>query len=249
MDRHVSTSQGLINYNLTRKNIKNMNMRIGRDGIISVSCPLAVPLASVDEFVSLRADWVIASMEKIKTQNIAREKLAANCFNYDDGDILYYLGVKYQLAVVKKSRASVVLSAEQLIVATTDLSDKIKIKKQINKWYARQASAVISSAFDSMAVKHAEKFGENFVLRLRNTKSRWGSCIPKLRTIMLCKRLICYSTDCIEYVALHELAHILVGDHSEKFYQVLSTVSPDYKDKRALLSDAEIRAFVNVLFA
>ena len=72
-------------------------------------------------------------------------------------------------------------------------------------------------------------------LAYRNMRSRWGSCQPTTGRICINVRLALYPPECLEYVVVHELAHLLVRGHGPEFHQLMSSVMPDWKLRRAKL--------------
>ena len=74
-------------------------------------------------------------------------------------------------------------------------------------------------------------------LRLREMKSRWGSCLVYKQTITLNTNLLTCSRRCIEYVVLHELCHFVHPNHSPRFYELLSSFLPDWKQRRQELNE------------
>lgn len=74
-------------------------------------------------------------------------------------------------------------------------------------------------------------------LRLREMKSRWGSCLVYKQTITLNTRLLTCSRECIEYVVLHELCHFVHPNHSPRFYALLASFLPDWKARRQELNE------------
>lgn len=72
-------------------------------------------------------------------------------------------------------------------------------------------------------------------LAYRNMKSRWGSCNPSTGRICINIRLALYPPDCLEYVVVHELCHLLVPGHGEQFHELMTRVMPDWKQRRAKL--------------
>ncbi len=72
-------------------------------------------------------------------------------------------------------------------------------------------------------------------LAYRNMKSRWGSCQPSTGRICINVRLALFPPDCLEYVVVHELAHLIVADHGPQFYQIMDTYLPTWRDSRAKL--------------
>ena len=69
----------------------------------------------------------------------------------------------------------------------------------------------------------------------RNMKSRWGSCQPTTGRICINVRLALYPPECLEYVVVHELCHLLVPGHGPEFHQLMTRVMPDWKQRRAKL--------------
>jgi len=72
-------------------------------------------------------------------------------------------------------------------------------------------------------------------VRIREMKTRWGSCNPSKGYINLNLKLIEKSTECIEYVVFHELSHLVYADHSTKFYNYLSLFMPDWEKRKGRL--------------
>lgn len=69
----------------------------------------------------------------------------------------------------------------------------------------------------------------------RNMRSRWGSCQPATGRICINTRLALYPPECLEYVVVHELCHLLVRGHGPKFHELMDSVMPDWRERRAKL--------------
>ena len=72
-------------------------------------------------------------------------------------------------------------------------------------------------------------------LAYRNMRSRWGSCQPSTGRICINVRLALYPPECLEYVVVHELCHLLVSGHGPDFHKLMSSVMPDWRERRAKL--------------
>ncbi|MDR0819543.1 MAG: M48 family metallopeptidase [Oscillospiraceae bacterium] len=70
----------------------------------------------------------------------------------------------------------------------------------------------------------------------REMKTRWGSCTPKTRRIRLNTNLERYPPECLEYIVLHELAHLLETRHNARFYAIIAQFMPDWKARKAMLT-------------
>ena len=83
-----------------------------------------------------------------------------------------------------------------------------------------------------------EKYGvERPQLRIRDMKSRWGTCHVKKGIVTLNKRLLAAPRGAVEYVVLHELCHLIYPDHSKQFYDFLAVMMPDWKERKQLLNN------------
>ncbi len=69
----------------------------------------------------------------------------------------------------------------------------------------------------------------------RNMRSRWGSCKPSTGRICINTRLALYAPECLEYVVVHELCHLLERGHGPRFYELMDSFLPDWKERRAKL--------------
>lgn len=72
-------------------------------------------------------------------------------------------------------------------------------------------------------------------LRIRNMETRWGSCLAKKGIITLNKQLLEAPRNCIEYVVMHEFCHFIHPNHSKHFYDFLTILMPDWKERKKLL--------------
>lgn len=171
-----------ITVNLTRKRIKNLNIRISSDGTqVNASAPLYMPEARVISFVRSKRDWI----ERARLHTAQRPSS----------------------------------EAAQAIEA------------QVAEWRA-VVSACVPALIEAWEPILGVKAGK---LAYRNMKSRWGSCQPATGRICINVRLALYPPECLEYVVVHELCHLLVRGHGPDFYALMDKVMPDWKQRRAKL--------------
>ena len=104
-------------------------------------------------------------------------------------------------------------------------------KEEVAAWRAvvEACVPVLIAEWEPILGVHAGK------LAYRNMRSRWGSCQPATGRICINVRLALYPPECLEYVVVHELCHLLVRGHGPKFYELMDSVMPDWRERRAKL--------------
>ncbi|WP_165045221.1 M48 family metallopeptidase [Adlercreutzia sp. ZJ138] len=167
---------------LTRKSIKNMHLRVKPpDGRIEVSAPLCLPLATIEQFVREKRDWIVVQQRTI--------------------------------------------ASSPRVDAAAASPDEIK------QWKAVVAACVpvLIEAWEPLMGVKAGK------VVYRNMTSRWGSCQPATGRICINVRLALYPPECLEYVVVHELCHLIERGHGPHFHALMDHFMPDWKTRRAKL--------------
>ena len=167
---------------LTRKRIKNLNLRIHRSGgFVEVSAPTYVRDRDVERFVREKRPWIDA-----------------------------------KIAQVVASPAAVAAEAAP---------------EQVAAWRA-VVEACVPALVEAWEPIMGVKAGK---LAYRNMTSRWGSCQPSTGRICINVRLALYPPECLEYVVVHELCHLLERGHGPRFKALMDTFMPDWRARRAKL--------------
>ena len=229
----VTYKDHTIPFALIRKKVKNINLKVRQDQTVVVSANNAVPYHAIEKFVTQKAPWIIKHLEYFAAMDRAdRAK------DYASGETLYYLGRPYRLQVLPaEKKARVLFEHDQIYLIAKDVSDKTTKEKLIKSWYREQAEIIFKQ---SLARIHPLVAGYGIAepsLAIRNMKTRWGSCSWKKGKITLSTELLKTAEKCIDYVVLHELAHFLHHKHDLSFYNFLSAIMPDWKERRVLLQD------------
>ena len=168
-----------IEVRLQRKKVKNLNLRIARDGgHVDASAPVWMAPADVADFVHRKHDWIQAQMERVSATPMAQASQASK------GEVAQW-------------RAVVQACVPALVAAWEPI----------------------------MGVKAGQ-------LAYRNMTSRWGSCQPSTGRICINVRLALYPPECLEYVVVHELCHLLERGHGPRFHQLMDHFMPDWKQRR-----------------
>ena len=217
-----------IEYKFIKKDIKNINIRITPDGLISVSAPAGIPAKSVDAFVEKKAEWIFRKLADIEKK---RESMPDD--DMYDGKTLYFMGREYILRLVRGGKFESEIDGTEIIISSRE-NDKNLKPKYIN-WLIGQAKPVFEDSVTRMLELASEYKIDRPEIYIRNMKSRWGSCNNQKKRVGLNVQLIKADIKCVDQVVLHELAHFVSYDHSEKFYAVLDKLMPDWKERKEIL--------------
>ena len=171
------------------------------------------------------ARWVLDQREKYESK---REDVPVRRF--EAGETFPYRGEPHEVVVERRSRSTV---AEDSLRLARHHVEETSIERALECLYRREARA----AFEAEAERHAPRMGVAFDrIEVRNQRTRWGSCSSK-GTLSLNWRLIMGPPEVLEYVVVHELAHLEEPNHSSAFWAVVEAELPEYTDRRAWLRE------------
>jgi len=220
-----------ITYELRRKPVKNLNLRIRADQSICVSANSYVPLTTIEAFLRSRSGYILAALDKFAE----RERNAPPPMQYADGEAFQMLGREFRLCVAKGSRNRAESRGDYVLLTVQSTDDFALKEKTMNKWMKTQCRNVVHSICRSVYPEF-EKQGVAFPqIQLRMMVSRWGSCQPEKHILTFNTFLIKVPQPCIEYVVVHEFTHFLVPNHSKQFYDEMAKVMPDWKERKKML--------------
>lgn len=223
--RRVSSGETVIEFLLTRKRVKNINLRVQRDTTVQVSAPARVPVRTVDAFVLSKADFIRKAQQRLADAQPAVQALA-------DGASVTILGQSREVVLMPSRREYGELEQDRLLLFVQSPERAQKVFTAWKKSCCEQLfPPYVRERFDATELR-----GSVFPsLRFREMTSRWGSCCKQKRAITLNTRLLEKPRVLIDYVILHELCHLLRADHSPAFYALLSRYMPDWAERRKAL--------------
>lgn len=229
--RNIIGNDFNIQYSLVRKNVKNINLRIRPDGSISVSANPSVPEEHVDSFVGEKSEYIFKSLQNFKKT----EEFESQPKQYISGESFAILGRNIRLKVIEGSKEQIKSDGVFLQLTVKDKND-FRRKERIVKQYLDGLCKSMFSDIVHEVYPLFKKYGVSIPqVRVREMKTRWGSCLSKKGIITLNARLLETPRNCIEYVVLHEFCHFIHPDHSKKFYAFVAMLMPDWKERKSAL--------------
>ena len=224
MANKTSLTIGVYTVHVTRKRIKNMYLRVLPQEGISVSAPMRTTDADITRFVASRADWIALQQRKQATM-LPR--------GYSDGDAIPYFGKNLTLRLIDRTgRTYTALRGDVLELYIRPDADEAARKKAVDAWYRAELYEAAGAMLPAIERTVGKRAGE---LKVRDMKTRWGTCNIKTALITLNLRLAERPAECLRYVLTHELCHLHESGHGERFRKRMDVYYPDWKRVRKLL--------------
>ena len=210
-----------IKYELLRSKRKTIALQVTPEGALVVHAPFKTPMGYIAGLVESKRRWIEGKQRLLRqrTEQHLPQEMAT-------GEELPYLGGKLLLVITDKVDTPVVVG-ETLAIPKKARNAQACVKA----WYVAEAAR-----YFTLRVEH---FSELAAIPYRSVgvtdaRHRWGSCSSR-GSINFSWRLILCPTDIIDYVVVHELAHIVHLNHSAAFWQKVLQLMPDFKERRLRL--------------
>jgi predicted metal-dependent hydrolase len=221
---------GGVAIDVVRKNIRNIHLRVcPPDGSVRISAPLRMDLEVIRSFATSRVDWVR------KHQQRMRERPQPMPLEYLEGESHYLWGSAYRLQVRETTAsAQVALSDGRLILEVRAGTSRRKKQAMLDAWYrARLLEALpeLAGKWERLTGVKAGRYSA------RKMRTRWGSCNPRTGHIRLNSELAKKPRECLEYVLVHELTHVLEPSHNHRFKALMDRFMPEWRGRRAELKE------------
>lgn len=225
----VVTAEGReIRYCLERKNVKNLNLRVRKDGAVFVSANETVSCKEIDDFVCSKAQYIIGAIERF--HDMAKYKPQPK--QYVSGETFCIQGRGLRLQVSQAKKDCISSDGIYIYLEVKDVNDFEKKKRIVTRFLDQQCKNVFGEVLDEVYPLFAKYGVDKPILRIRDMETRWGSCLTNKGIVTLNKRLIEAPRNCIEYVMMHELCHFIHPNHSKSFYMFLTMLMPDWKGRK-----------------
>ncbi len=218
---------------------KHLRIVVEAERGVEVRAPRSASFAVVMEAVQRRAGWIAGALERVRNAALLHPKPS-----YAEGEEHLFLGVPYPLALCGGRGVGELSGGRLLLRVSSPSSDGEAVKRALNRWYASQAESVFAASM-ARCLPRCSAFVKNSPpLKARFLRARWGSW-SSARGVVLNTHLLKAPPECIDYVLLHELCHVRHPNHGKGFYELLESVSPEWKAlKKRLEETVRLRLFV-----
>ena len=206
---------------------RRLAIRVNGDASVDVLLPPESAPRRAVEAVRQRADWILGHVRRL------RALVPAGPVRGLPGEEHWHLGQRYRLEVLAaRSWQGVCLAPERMVVSVRDPSPE-GVRRRLDAWYLDEARRVFAERLPQLAAG-VPWLAAPPVWRARRLRRRWGSCSAN-GLLTLNAHLVKAPQTCIDYVILHEIAHLRELNHSPCFYAELAALLPDWKQRRAQL--------------
>jgi predicted metal-dependent hydrolase len=235
-NRHAQLQGVMVSFRLERSRRKSIGFLVGADGLV-VRAPNWVPLREVDAAVQEKGGWIVAKLQQFKERQTEQFQKA---IEWRHGAEVPFLGRTVQLCVLERGVGRVHgqdLAPEQVLPVTVPPGASVtQVRDAAQVWLKKQAKTLFEARLHHFAPLLGVRWQK---LSLSSASTRWGSA----RTdghIRLNWRLIHLPISQIDYVVVHELAHLREMNHSPRFWETVGEVMPDYAERRKALRQAPV---------
>ena len=215
-DLRVEIDNEIYNVIIEKKRItKNTYIRVKEDLNIHVTCNILTSDRFIIDLINKNSKQLLKMINQAKRRQ-------------DKEESFYYLGKKYNLVYLNKKG---ITFGEDMVFVSPDFN--------LDKWYKKEAEKIFQMELDKMYNSFIYKIPYPSGLTIRKMKTRWGVCNVKTHKITLNLELIKRRIECLDYVIVHELSHLLYANHSREFWNCVGDNFKDYKKIRKELKDDE----------
>lgn len=219
-----------IEIRINRKSIKNLHLYVKPpDGHVEISAPNDIGEQALEIFIRTRLAWIRRQREKFEQQPRQTER------QYISGETLYLWGQKYYLALEHGVHGnSISLNGNRAILTVRKESSAEQRGRFVNEWYRNILKAEIEKLLPDLEETcniHCNGW------QVKYMTTRWGTCNTRTGKIWLNLQLAKKPQECLKYIILHELLHLVERAHSKKFIELMTQYMPFWQEARDILND------------
>jgi len=225
---------GGIVVDVLKKDIKNVHLSVHPPtGKVRISAPLRMKTDTIRVFAISKLHWIKQQQKKLRAQERETPR------EYLDRESHYLWGKRYLLKVIEKDTApSVELRNSTLLLRIRSGARGEKKQAVLDGWYREQLKEAIPPLLAKWERFMGVKVEKVFVQRM---KTKWGSCNPRSRSIRLNSELAKKPLECLEYIVVHEMLHLLEPTHNRSFVALMDHFMPKWQFYRNILNRLPVR--------
>jgi predicted metal-dependent hydrolase len=216
---------GGIAIDVVLKDIKNVHLSVyPPSGRVRIAAPARMSLDTIRLYAIAKLDWIKKQQKKLQGQERETPR------EYLDRESHYVWGRRYLLKLKEEDATpKVELKHNQMVLTVRAGAEKEKREDVVAAWYREQLRIATTPLIAKWELLLGVRANRIFVQRM---KTKWGSCNPRRRNIRLNSELARKSPECLEYVIVHELVHLLESSHNARFVSLMDEFMPQWNQHR-----------------
>lgn len=206
------------------RDVANLKISLNKDGLVTVVSPQKVTKKEIFKILESKKAWLDKHAKRLSVN----QKYDYQNYTLNDGDCVHFLGREYPIKIVESKHNIVNYHDDHIqILLNPSVITNRKFKLQLlEEFYKDQADIILNN----LVAKYLKITNQEITrVTIKKTKTRWGSCNYVKKTINLNFNLVLRDIQAIEYVVLHEIAHLTHPNHSKEFYAYVASYMPDWK--------------------
>lgn len=225
---------GELHAEVTRKAIKHVHLSVLPPvGKVRVAAPQCMPLDTIRLFVISKLSWIRSQQRKLQAQERETPR------EYLNKESHYLWGKRYLLEISHADAAPAVsLTPRKLNLQVRPGADQARCEEVLDGWYRQQVRDAVPALLAKWEPLLKVKAQRVFVQRM---KTKWGSCTPESGYIRLNTDLAKKPMECLEYIMVHELVHLLEPTHNQRFIDLMDLFLPHWQQLRKQLNRLPVR--------
>ncbi|HPT73050.1 MAG TPA: SprT family zinc-dependent metalloprotease [Candidatus Cloacimonadota bacterium] len=204
------------------KDIKNIHLSVFPPmGKVHISAPQRMDLDTIRVFAIAKLKWIRKQQEAFKKQQRETPR------EYLTRESHYFLGKRYLLKVVEKEGSPrIILKKKEIQMVVRPETPHEKKQEILDEWYRSELKRIIPPMIDEWEKKIGVEANEYGIKKMR---TKWGTCNHTAKRIWLNLELAKKPLECIEYIVVHELIHLIEPSHNQRFMTLLDDQMPKWK--------------------
>jgi predicted metal-dependent hydrolase len=225
---------GDLRIEVVRKDIRNLHLSVLPPvGQIRIAAPKALNLDAIRLFALSKLAWIRSQQRQMQTQERETPR------QYLERESHHLWGRRYLLRRLEQDAApKVEIRAGRLLLQVRPGTNAARCQELVEAWYRSQIHAVVPDLLEKWEPILKVKAGRVIVQRMR---TRWGGCNPKSGIIRLNTDLARKPMECLEYILVHELVHLLEPRHNARFTGLMDLYLPSWQILRKRLNSLPVR--------
>jgi len=213
---------GNITIDVEHKDIKNIHLSVyPPNGKVKISAPTRMDLDTIRVYAISKLQWIKKKQEQFKKQERETPR------EYLTKESHYFLGKRYLLKVIERDASpNVELTHSEILLYVRPLTTVSKKQEIIEEWYRSELKKIVPdliAKWEKVIGVSTNEFG------IKKMRTKWGTCNPEAKRIWLNLELAKKPVECIEYIIVHELVHLLERNHNERFIGYMDEFMPKWR--------------------